>query len=404
METRFDVVVVGGGLAGLSLAFGLADRLHSVAVLEARKDIKPVKRGLTLSPNGLDALDKLGLLNDVEKIGHKVRLVKFFEGNGELLAAYDYSLLDHKHNYIMTFLPHELELVLRQRALEKGVKILEGASFEGLLRENGRLTGVRANFAGSARDFGSNVIVGADGVMSRVRESLGIKAEVKKYNQSYVVTVADALDDSSEEARHYLAKGKMLGIFPLTSGSYLFSYLPVGAFESAKALGLDHFKKSLTALAPDLAKPLMKVSWEDFQYMVPQRLKAASWVSDQVALVGDAVHSLEPSLGQGANLTLQDLLTLLEVLDECFARSDFSAKVLKAYETARRPQANFMQTMAERAALYMNTDNVAIEWLRNRSLKKAQKNRELMLLAMKMASGMVDGLGIGQVLKLAGIL
>ncbi len=56
MEGKFDVVIVGGGPAGLSLAIGLSDHGHTVAVLEARKGVSPVKRGTSLSPNGLKVL------------------------------------------------------------------------------------------------------------------------------------------------------------------------------------------------------------------------------------------------------------------------------------------------------------------------------------------------------------
>jgi 2-polyprenyl-6-methoxyphenol hydroxylase-like FAD-dependent oxidoreductase len=405
MEDKFDVVVVGGGLAGLSLAFGLADRAHSVAVLEARPSIKPVKRGLALSPNGLEALDKLRLLQEIEKIGRKVQSVKFLKSNGELLVAYDYSLLRHKQNYILTMPPHELELLLRKRALDKGVKLFEGASFGGLLREGGRLNGVRATIAGSMQELRAEVIVGADGAMSKVRESVGIQAEVKRYGYGYVVTVAGEISDSSEEANHYLARGKMLGIFPLPGGSYLFYYLRHGSFDSLKALGLGPFKSTLASLAPELAEPLVAAkSWDDFLYMSPQQVKASSWVSDRVALVGDAAHSLEPTLGQGANLTLQDVDALLGVLDECLARSDFSASALRKYEEARRLQTEFIQTMAERTAMYMNTNNRVIEWLRNRSFRNAKENDKIMRLSLLIVSGTLQKLSLSEKLKLGGFL
>ncbi len=405
MQAKFDVVVVGGGLAGLSLAFGLADRAHSVAVLEARPSIKPAKRGLSLSPNGLEALDKLRLLQDIEKIGCKVRSVKFLKNNGELVVDYDYSLLRHKQNYILALLPHELELLLRKRALDRGVKLYEGASFGGLLREDGQPNGVRATIAGSVQELRADVVVGADGAMSKVRESVGIRAEVKKYGYGYVVTLVGEISDSSEEANHYLARGKMLGIFPVPGGSYLFYYLRPDGFDGLKALGLEQFKSTLTSLAPDLAGPLEAArSWDDFLYMSPQQVKARSWVSDRVALIGDAVHSLEPSLGQGANLTLQDVNALLEVLEDCLAKSDFSANALRRYEEARRPQTEFIQTMAERTAMYMNTNNRAIEWLRNRGLRNAQKNHALMLLSLGIVSGTIQKLSLAEKFRLAGIL
>jgi len=374
-------------------------------VLEARAGMKPVKRGMSISPSGLEALEKLHLLGDVEKIGLKVRLVKFLKSNGEPLVTYDYSYLQHPQNFILTLLPHELDVVLRTRALDKGVKLYEGALFEGLLTENGQAVGVQAKVQGSTRDINARVIVGADGAMSRVRGAVGIVAEVKKYRHDYIVTVTGEVEGLAEEARHYLGKGKMLGTFPLRGGTYLFYYLPTGTFDQLKTRGLKSFKTDLISLAPELAKPLeVNQEWEDFLHMTPQRVTANSWVSDGVALIGDAVHSLEPTLGQGGSLTLQDVIALFNVLNQCFAESDYSETMLKRYEEKRRPQTELIQTTAEHAATYMNTNRAVVGWLRDRSFRKSQKDRASMVLAMKTASGLIHTLGIWEKLRLAGLV
>ena len=405
MEGKFDVVIVGGGLAGLSLAFGLSDSGHRVAVLEARRGVSLVKRGMSLSPNGLKVLDSIHLLHDIEMIGRKVTVVKFLKDSGELLVAYDYSLIEHKQNYLLTILTQELELVLRKRAEDGGVRLYESASFDSFMRENGEVNGVRATIDGNSSNLEAKIVVGADGAKSKVRELAGIRVQTRGYSSSYLVTVAGGTVESSDDARHYLAKGKMLGNFPLPVGRYLFYYVPVGAFESLKARGLESFKGELTALASELRGPLETInSWQDLTYMVPQRLNADSWVGDHVALVGDAAHSIEPSLGQGGSLALSDVGALLEALSTCFETSDFSKNALKSYENSRRPHTEFMQDMAERTARLMNTDNNLIARFRDRSLRKAQENRKSMILALEMASGMTQNFSIEQKLRLAGLL
>jgi 2-polyprenyl-6-methoxyphenol hydroxylase-like FAD-dependent oxidoreductase len=140
VEEKFDVVVVGGGLAGLSLAFALSDRGHRTAVLEARRGVARVKRGMSLAPNGLRALEKIHLLGHVEGIGRKLHTVKYLKSTGELLVAYDYNLLSAKPNYLLTVLPYELEILLRRRAEEKHVRVYKGAIFGGLHREGGQVS------------------------------------------------------------------------------------------------------------------------------------------------------------------------------------------------------------------------------------------------------------------------
>jgi len=400
----FDVVVVGGGLGGITLAAALSGRGHSTAVLEARRGIAPAKRGMSLAPNGLRILEKLHLLTDVEGISRKIRTVRYLQGSGELLVAYDYNMLDLKPNYLLAFRPHELEILLRKRALEKRVSVYEGASFNSFLRENGQIRGVEAAIDGKKRELTAKVVVGADGGRSKVRDAAGIQAKSRHSNSSYLVTIAGDIDGSNDDACHYLSKGKMLGRFSLPRGQYLFYYIPVGEIEAVKSNGPERLKTDLTALAPELKGTLDDLrSWDDFPYMVPQDISVDSWVADHVALLGDAAHSIEPSLGQGGSLTLSDVDALLEVLETCFAKSDFSAAALKRYEEARRPQTEVLQRMAELTAMLMNTSNSAVEWFRDRTLRKMRDNTSSAMLALEIASGTKKSVSFIEKLRLAGL-
>ena len=406
VEEEFDVAIVGGGVAGLALASALADRGHPTLVLEARKGLTPVKRGMSLAPNGLQVLDRLNLLKPIEEIGRKLRVVRYLKSSGELLVAYDYHELNCKQNYLLSVQPHELETVLRRRAEERGVRLLEGASFDALLREDGRIIGLRAVSDGTQLNIRAKLIVGADGGRSAVRQAAGIQAESKPYKSSYLVTVADALGDAStDEATHYLARGKMLGDFPLPHGRYLFFYLPAGTFESLKTNSLESFKSNLTQLAPALKESIQTTkSWVDFSYMIPYKVKVESWVANNVALIGDAAHSIEPSLGQGGSLALSDVAALLDVLEECFAKADFSANALKGYEAARRTQTNSLQRMAELTGMLMNTNSSVLEWLRDRTMSRMREDAKTKMLALETATGMKQKISTAEKLRLAGFL
>ena len=109
----YDAVIVGGGIGGLALGCRLANNRRSVLILEARSGISPSQRGLTLQPNGLEALQKLGLLERTIRIGTRSDIVAWYEIAGGLLANLDYSLLEHPQNYLLTVVPSELEQVLR---------------------------------------------------------------------------------------------------------------------------------------------------------------------------------------------------------------------------------------------------------------------------------------------------
>src|SRR2546429_2871600 len=104
----YDIAIVGGGVGGLALGCALAEKYH-VLIIEARPRIIPSKRGLSLQANGLEALQKLDLLERVTSIGVKTRHVEWYEISGNLLADLDYSIMDHPYNYVLTLVPSELE-------------------------------------------------------------------------------------------------------------------------------------------------------------------------------------------------------------------------------------------------------------------------------------------------------
>src|SRR5438445_13277302 len=115
-----DAVIVGGGIGGLTLGCALAGNGRKTCVLEARPSLVRSKRGLTLQPNGLAALENLGLLNQVLSIGMKTSRVSWWEiGHGQL-ASFDYSILDHPHNFLLTVIPNEFEVILREELLRRG--------------------------------------------------------------------------------------------------------------------------------------------------------------------------------------------------------------------------------------------------------------------------------------------
>ena len=87
-------------------------------------------------------------------------------------------------------------------------------------------------------------------------------------------------------------------------------------------------------------------------------------------MLGDAVHALDPSWAQGANMALQDAAALSNTIERCFALDDFSTNALKNYERIRRRQAEFAQREAERTAQLTATENGFYYWLGKRVLKE----------------------------------
>jgi len=386
----YDVVIVGAGIGGLALGCALASNGRKVCVLEARPRVIPSKRGLTLQPNGLETLQKLGLVDQVVRIGAKTTRLTWYEIGGGPLATFDYSILDHPHNYLLTVVPSELELVLREAFSSRGGMIYDSTFFRETLRTRFGQA-IKAERNGSPVEFSAKIIIGADGENSRVRQALGIPAHVRKYPDDFLFMLAGPVASFQIEARQYVARGKMAGFFPTRASTYIFYYLPGRRLQQFKSQKLESFLNELANIEPEVSDFLGSLrSWEDITHVSARRIDVNSWVADGAALLGDAVHALDPSWAQGANMALQDAAALSNTIERCFALDDFSANVLKNYERMRRKQAEFVQREAERTAQLTATENSFYYWLGKRVLKRAGRNTELMRIALQASCGLTD--------------
>jgi len=115
-----------------------------------------------------------------------------------------------------------------------------------------------------------------------------------------------------------------------------------------------------------------------------------SWVADRAALLGDAVHALDPSWAQGANLSLQDALALANTIKRCFELNDFTAAKLKDYEKERRKQTEFVQNQAERTAQFTTTESRFYYWLGKRILQRTGRSKTRMRTALTASCGLTD--------------
>lgn len=386
----YDVVIVGAGIGGLTLGCALARKGRRVCILDARSRILPSKRGLTIQPNGLEALQKLGLLDLLVGIGAKTNRVSWFETSGRHLATLAYSVLDHPCPYLLTMVPSELELVLRKEFARKGGSIEESTAFQELSHDSKEVQ-LRAKRENSLVEFSAKIVVGADGENSRVREVLQLPTRVRQYSYHYLFLLAGRGDALQREARQYIGLGRMVGLFPTHDGTYIFCYFSKENLDKLRVRGIAAFKDELSIIEPDVVGLMDAIeSWDDIAFTAAKKIVVQDWVADRAALLGDAAHALNPTWAQGANMALQDTLVLSETIEKCFRSNDLSAKALRPYEQKRRKQTTFIQQEAERTALITNTENSFYYWLGKRVLRKTGRNPRLMRAALQASSGLRD--------------
>ena len=316
MEGKTDVVIIGAGIAGSALAFELQKRNISTLLLDRRKGLDSTPRGITFQPNGLEALEKIGVLDSVLQMGSAERILEVKNWNGELLLEADYGLLEHPQNYIMTADAVQVEHLLGYKAEDLGAQTIWNTGFKEIIWNNGVAQGVRCEVEGGPSEIKASIVVGADGPQSHVRESIGATTKIQKYSDSFMVGLIGPVSELKDRARQYQAPGKMLGIMPAgQAATYIFYCVGNRSFEDLKREGLGRFKEEVTQAAPELNDAFGTMeAWTRIAYFTPSFIRVDPWVGNGVALLGDSTHTFHPHAGQGVNLSLQDALALADVI------------------------------------------------------------------------------------------
>ncbi|MBI3611310.1 MAG: FAD-dependent monooxygenase [Nitrospirae bacterium] len=394
-----DVVIVGGGMGGLVLALSLARMGRTVAVVERQAKLAPYARGELLQPNGLRILDRLGLSEKLKTLpAHTAHRYHFHRIGGGKLCTVDYRMLPPPWNYTLITLPHHLlNLLLQELERTDHVRLLTGTDFKDLLIHRNKITGIRVEKEGRLIELHAPVVIGSDGAHSRVRERLGIRSRLHTYREGYLTMVIPRPAGFDDEARYYVGRGEILGLFPVSDRElYLFYMIPVIDRETIKQQRVETVTATIATIDSDLAEPLRTVaSWDQVGYMSCVCVRAERWTADGAALIGDAAHAMNPHVAQGRNQAMEDAMALAEVLEDGFLSGDFSQARLNRYEKKRRPDVERLQRMGDELTLLWNTALPPLAWLRDRIFKGMARHPEVRERVVRTISGLeIRPLGI----------
>lgn len=379
----------------------------STILLDRQKSPEGIPRGLTFQPNGLAVLEKLGVLDRTKEVGSKSQILEVKNWQGEVLLEADYGLLEHPHNYLLTANASELERMLVYMAEQAGAQITWGASFQELVSNKGKTEGVVYSSEGVNDQINASVVIGADGPQSPVRSSLNLPVKIKKYPDSFLVGLVGAAEGMEGRARQYQHPGKMLGVMPSgPDATYIFYCVGPRSFDNVKREGLASFRAEVVQAAPEMADAFRGIeAWTKMAYFTPSFIQVERWVGNGVALLGDAAHTFHPHAGQGINLSLEDAVTLADVIEKCKTKGDFSQASLLPYEKERKVRSDVIGKHANYTVTYALSDNWLIKWLNKRALHKLNVDKTLQKKAIEITAGIFEKKpGLFTQAKIGGIL
>jgi 2-polyprenyl-6-methoxyphenol hydroxylase-like FAD-dependent oxidoreductase len=327
------VIVVGGGIAGLSAAIGLRRTGHEVIVLERAPRIDPVGAGITLFANAMRALDRLGVGEAVAARGAPAKRSAILTREGRELTQVPPDLLEG------TVAVHRADLQAELAAAAGEARL--GADVTAVEQDAG---GIVARSADGTEERG-HLLIGADGLSSVVRRAIAdVPIRYAGYTAWRGVSPVPLEPGRLTES---WGVGERFGLVDIGRGrTYWFATKNAPEGESDEPRGrqaevlrrFSGWHEPIAAVAE--AADEDGILRNDVYYLEP----LPRWSVGRVVLVGDAAHATTPGVGQGAAQAIEDAVVLADGL----ARSGDLTKALAEYEAVRRPRAGAVLKMSRR--------------------------------------------------------
>jgi 2-polyprenyl-6-methoxyphenol hydroxylase-like FAD-dependent oxidoreductase len=345
-----NAIVIGGGIAGPVAALALAKAGIQVTVCEAYDRGAGDDTGgmLTVAPNGLAALETVGLRAAVEAVGNPLHAMVMHRGNGKPLMRVP-GLPGLPLSRVMR--RADLFRVIRDGAEAQGVAIIHGKR---LTHVTEHPVGVAAHFDDGTTASG-DLIIGADGIRSAVRSLIDPHAPGPEYTGlmsfGFGELAGGFVPGDIQEMHFAFGKRSFYGYWTQPDGSEVFfsnhpQEQPM-TLREARAVPKGEWLAKLRAahVGDRPGERLFQATAEDLMLVagpMERMPKLPHWYRDRMVLVGDAAHAPSSSSGQGASLALESAIELAR----CLRDIDDLPAALAKYESLRRPRVEAISEQA----------------------------------------------------------
>jgi 2-polyprenyl-6-methoxyphenol hydroxylase-like FAD-dependent oxidoreductase len=344
-----QVVIIGAGPTGLTLAMLLAQRGITVKLVEASRSFRRIFRGEALMPSGLGAIEQMGLTDIVENIPHRlIDAWEFYIENRPVFRV-DEPMEAGGQPCTLISQPALLAAVLSRASEYANFELIQGTAVRDLLRQGERISGVRLS---DGQELEADLLIGADGRNSIVRQQANLK--LKQAAQSFDILWFKLPTNpafQSENVFTSVLRGQdAFGVFQGSEGNLQIGWSlqrdnPISARDgSAKNWQQVDWVEKIAAAAPDWLASHVREQRESIERPLLLSIvvgRCPHWHQPGVLLLGDAAHPMSPIRAQGINMALRDAIVAANHLVPVLQQSqDLSAidAALAQIQAERAPE------------------------------------------------------------------
>jgi 2-polyprenyl-6-methoxyphenol hydroxylase-like FAD-dependent oxidoreductase len=329
--------IAGGGPAGMMLGFLLARAGVDVVVLEKHGDFLRDFRGDTIHPSTLQVMYELGLLDDFLKRPHnQASYLRGHVGPHEVMIA-DMRHLPTRCKFIALMPQWDFLNFVAEHARRYPTFHLQlQTEVVDVIAEEDRVVGIRGKTPQGTVDIRADLIVGADGRHSIVRQKAGLVVHDlgAPIDVLWMRLPRHASDPSNPLG--YFDRGKVLVLLDRAEYWQCAFVIPKGTFEEVRQRGMESFRNDLAEIAPFSSDRVGELKdWDQIKLLTVRVDRLEQWYRPGLLCIGDAAHAMSPIGGVGINLAIQDAIATANLLAEPLRRGVLSPHDLRRVQRRR---------------------------------------------------------------------
>ncbi len=358
------VSIIGAGIGGLTTALILKQKGINFTVFESAASIEPIGAGIIIANNAMQVFQKLGIHGKIEKFGNKISCMKITDPQLNPISIADLT-------------PYEKKYGVHNIAIHRGElqKIIIDTIGSENINTSKRLSKIEKKevFQLTFDDnstFKTELVIGADGIKSTVREQLFEQSIIRNAKQICWrgICEMDLPKKYHNELNEAWGKGKRFGFVKISSKKVYWYALVNTKKNKIETVNLkelfEDFHCDILNIIAATPQPTIRTS------EITDLKPINKWHDKNVCLIGDAAHATTPNLGQGACQAIEDAYVLGRLLDSGIPLEN----TFQHYEKLRRKKAHAIVKTSWVVGKMAHIENDFGIWLRNLILKKLSKS------------------------------